>query len=133
MGEIGWCDALTLPVHVLRSRLFSAHRSEQETNHGAVYLRTLKRREPRLRRFLEATARSTGRGAIKGGRIPARAIVLTGRFFPLFSPRMTGPDHRSPLLSGAFLVEGKYCSSSLEGYDFSRNLREQLLGVRFLT
>jgi len=35
MGEIGWRDALTLPVHVLRSRLCSAHRSEQETNHGA--------------------------------------------------------------------------------------------------
>src|SRR5438034_11301030 len=73
-----------------------------------------------------------GPGAIKGGRIPARAIVLTGRFFSLFSPRMTGPDHRSPLLSGAFLVEGKYCSSSLDGYDCSRSLRERLQGVRFL-
>src|SRR6266700_5941191 len=41
MGEIGWRDAFTLPVHVLRSRLCSAHRSEQETNHGAGHLELL--------------------------------------------------------------------------------------------
>ncbi len=34
----GWRDALNLPVHLLASRLFSAQRSEHETNHLAVNL-----------------------------------------------------------------------------------------------
>jgi len=43
MGEIGWRDALYLPVHVLRSRLFSAQRGEQETNHVAVHLEPIRK------------------------------------------------------------------------------------------
>jgi hypothetical protein len=42
-----------------------------------------------------------------------------GSDFPPFSPRMGGPEHRSPLLSYAFLATGKDGSSSLDGYDFS--------------
>ncbi len=54
-----------------------------------------------------------------GVRITSREIVPAGRIFPLFSPRMGGPEHRSPLLSCAFLTTGKDCSWSLDGYDFS--------------
>jgi hypothetical protein len=46
--------------------------------------RTLEHREPLHRRFFQETARNTGRGALKESRIPARAIVPTGRIFPLF-------------------------------------------------
>jgi hypothetical protein len=42
-----------------------------------------------------------------------------GSDFPPFSPRIGSPNHRSLLLSYAFLAAGKACSSSLDGYDFS--------------
>ena len=40
-------------------------------------------------------------------RITSREIVPAGRIFPLFFPRMGGPELRSPLLSCPFLIEGK--------------------------
>ena len=43
-------------------------------------------------------------------RIPSREIVPAGRIFPLFFPHIGGPEHCSPLLSCAFLVEGRDCS-----------------------
>jgi len=52
-------------------------------------------------------------------RITSREIVPTGRIFPLFSPRMTGPDPRSPLRSCTFLATGKEFACSWHGYDFS--------------
>src|SRR5215469_9152002 len=46
-----------------------------------------------------------------------RAIVPAGRTLPLFSPRMTGPELRSLLLSCAFLTTRKDCSWSWHRYD----------------
>jgi hypothetical protein len=56
MGEIGWRDALHLPVHWRGLRLLSAQRSDHETNHVAtnVHLSSAVNRE--RRRFLQASS-----------------------------------------------------------------------------
>lgn len=53
MGEIGSTEALDLPFHLLASRLFSAQRSEHETNHVAVNLQISSAVNRHQRRFLK--------------------------------------------------------------------------------
>jgi hypothetical protein len=53
MGEIGSTEALDLPFHLLASRLFSAQRSEHETNHVAVNLQISSAVNRPQRRFLK--------------------------------------------------------------------------------
>src|SRR5690242_15224317 len=88
MSEIEWRAALNLPVHMLRSRLFSTQKMRTGDESCCRARRTHEHCEPSFLRFLQETASDRVRDALKGGRIPARAIVPPG-----------GRDGSSQLLS----------------------------------